>query len=85
MRTALRKMGNSTGMIVPAALLSEIGISRGAALEISVENGRLVATPVEPDPRAGWAEAAAEIGRHDDPEAADWLAFRNESDADLQW
>lgn len=42
-RTALRKMGNSTGMIVPKAILAQLGAKAGEPLDVSVENGRLVA------------------------------------------
>ena len=42
-RTALRRMGNSTGMIVPKALLAELGAEAGEAMDIAVEDGRLVA------------------------------------------
>ena len=82
MRTALRKMGNSTGMIVPRALLGEIGVTTGAALELRVEDGKLIATPVETPRRAGWANAAEAIG---DEDAAEWRDFGNEGDADLMW
>lgn len=82
MRTALRKMGNSTGMIVPRALLGEIGVTTGAALELCVENGKLIATPVETVPRAGWSAAAKAVG---DDDEADWRDFGNEGDADLVW
>ena len=42
-RTALRRMGNSTGMIVPKAILVALGAQAGEPLDIGVENGRLVA------------------------------------------
>jgi len=42
-RTALRRMGNSTGMIVPKVILAELGAREGEALDIRVEEGRLVA------------------------------------------
>ena len=42
-RTALRRMGNSTGMIVPKAVLAALGAEAGQALDIGVEDGRLVA------------------------------------------
>ncbi|NNM78581.1 hypothetical protein HJG53_16965 [Sphingomonas sp. ID1715] len=42
-RTALRRMGNSTGMIVPKAILAAMGAREGEPLDVSVENGRLVA------------------------------------------
>ena len=42
-RTALRRMGNSTGMIVPKAVLAALGAQAGEPLDIGVEDGRLVA------------------------------------------
>ncbi len=82
MRTALRKMGNSTGMIVPRALLGEIGITTGAALDLRVEDGKLIASPVETPRRAGWAVAAEAIG---DEDTAEWRDFGNEGDTDRTW
>jgi antitoxin MazE len=82
MQTALRKMGNSTGMIVPRVLLGEIGITTGASLDLRVEDGKLIATPIETPRRAGWASAAEAIG---DEAADEWLGFGNEGDADLSW
>lgn len=84
MQTALRKMGNSTGMIVPRAILGQIGVTTGAAMELSVEGGRLIATPVRSEARAGWAEDAAAVGEPTADER-DWLGFGNEDDAGLTW
>ena len=85
MLSALRKMGNSTGLIVPKAVLHEAGLASGAMLDLVVENGGFVARPVV-DVRAGWAEAAALIGAEPlSPEDEDWLGFSNEGDADWTW
>ena len=51
MLTTLRKVGNSRGVLIPAALLAECRID--GAVEMTVESGRLVITPVSA-PRAGW-------------------------------
>ena len=51
MLTTLRKVGNSRGVLIPAALLVECQID--GAVEMTVEAGRLVITPVRA-PRAGW-------------------------------
>ena len=59
MRTSLRKMGNSTGMIVPRSILGAIGATTGAAMDLRVEDGKLIVTPAERVARDGWAEAAA--------------------------
>lgn len=85
MRTALRKMGNSTGMIVPKALLSEMGLAAGAAIDVRVEDGKLVARP-ERKVREGWAEDAARIAALPPvEEEEDWLGFGNDGDSELEW
>ena len=42
MRTALRRMGNSSGVIIPKPLLNEIGAKPGDEIEMTVEDGRIV-------------------------------------------
>lgn len=54
MRTNLRKVGNSRGIIIPARLLAECNMSD--EVEIRVEGNNLLISPVEA-PRAGWFEA----------------------------
>jgi len=83
MRSALRKMGNSTGVIVPRPLLAALGASTGTELELSVENGRLIAAPVRAEARRGWAEAAAAMNLAD--EAPAWPDVANDGDDALSW
>lgn len=45
MRTRLRKIGNSRGVILPAALLNECGFSD--TVELRLEGSRLVIEPVQ--------------------------------------
>lgn len=85
MQTALRKMGNSTGVILPRPLLGQVGLAAGAMMTVSVEGERLVLTPVKRAIREGWAEAAALIAQEPDPEAEEWLSFGNETDEELEW
>lgn len=51
MKSTLRQIGNSRGIIIPATLLAECEIQD--EIELSVEDGRLVITPVKPA-RSGW-------------------------------
>ena len=51
MRTTLRKIGNSRGVLIPAALLAECGIQDD--IELRLEGARLIIEPV-PMTRAGW-------------------------------
>ena len=45
METSIRKLGNSAGIILPAALLRSLKFEVGQAIDIEVEDGRLVVTP----------------------------------------
>ena len=85
MQTALRKMGNSVGMIVPSAILKELGAGAGTAMDVRVEAGKVVATPLR-HPREGWEEAAVLVAAaEEDPDEAAWCAFGNDGDKDLTW
>lgn len=85
MQTSLRKMGNSVGMIVPSALLKELGASAGTLMDVRVEEGSVVATPLR-HPRQGWAEDAARIAAEPlTDDERDWMAFGNDGDDELTW
>ena len=85
MQTALRKMGNSVGMIIPKALLKELGATAGTPMDVRVEEGRVVATPLR-RVREGWEEDAKRIGAEPiTEEERDWMAFGNEGNAELTW
>jgi antitoxin MazE len=66
MRVMVRKLGNSSGIIVPKPVLAELGVSAGDAVEITLEEGRAVIVPVKHRPRAGWAEASRAIAETGD-------------------
>jgi antitoxin MazE len=85
MQTALRKMGNSVGMIVPKAILKELGATAGTPMDVRVEEGKVVATPLR-HPREGGAEDAARIGAEPlTDEERDWMGFGNDGDDVLTW
>jgi antitoxin MazE len=85
MQTALRKMGNSTGIILPRSILGQIGLTTGAAMDLRVEDGKLIGTPIKSERRSQWAGAAAEIADAENSEEAAWRGFGNDDDADLTW
>lgn len=84
MRASVRKMGNSSGVIIPKPILIELGVKAGDMMEISLEAGKVVLTPVSGDPRKGWAEAAAAIAAVQD-DGLVWPEFANDDDAKLVW
>ena len=84
MRAAVRKFGNSAGVIIPKSILVELGVAAGDAVDMTVEEGRIVVAPVKRFPRDGWAEASRAIAEAGD-DALAWPEFRNEGDDDLVW
>jgi antitoxin MazE len=84
MRAAIRKLGNSSGVIIPKAMLAEIGIAAGDAVDLSLEDSRIIITPQKRRPREGWAEASKAIAEAGD-DALVWPEFANAADADLTW
>lgn len=78
MRTAVRKIGNSRGVLIPAALLAACRIED--EIELRIEAGRLVMEPVRA-PRTGWFDnfvASKET-------AAVWPAVLPGDDRDWAW
>ena len=58
MRAAVRKMGNSSGVIIPKPLLGQVGLKTGDDVELTLEGDKIVLAPIRRHPRAGWAEAS---------------------------
>ena len=83
-RAAIRKLGNSSGVIIPKSMLAQIGIAAGDPVDLSLEDGRIAITPIKRRPREGWAAAFAEIEELGDEDLA-WLQFGNDGDDELQW
>jgi antitoxin MazE len=84
MRAIVRKLGNSSGVIIPKPLLGEVGVEVGDAFDVTLEEGRIVLAPVSRRPRAGWARASQEIAQAGD-DALVWPEFSNVGDDDLVW
>lgn len=79
-------MGNSTGLILPKPLLAELGVECGAEMDLVVDDGRVIATPIRRRTREGWEADAERIGAEaSDLESEEWLSFGNEADARLAW
>ena len=62
MRTTVRKLGNSAGLIIPKTILAELGLSAGDAVDCVLQDGHLILAPAKQGKRAGWAEASRRIG-----------------------
>jgi antitoxin MazE len=84
MRTAVRRLGNSSGVIIPKSLLAQIGLEVGGTLDMTLEEGRIVLAPVRRRPREGWAEASQELAEAGE-DALIWPEFGNDEDDTLVW
>jgi antitoxin MazE len=82
MKTVIRRLGNSQGVIIPKPLLAQAGLEDEA--EMVVEKGCIVLRRPQNKVRDGWAEASRKIaGAGED--ALAWPEFANEGGAELQW
>ena len=84
MRVSVRKLGNSSGVLIPKALLAEIGVGAGDAVDMTLEEGRIVLAPVRRRPREGWAEASQALAAGGDDDLV-WPEFGNAEDGRLTW
>ena len=82
MKTTLRKMGNSQGVIIPKGVITQLGID--GDLDISVENNAIVLRKPLNQVRTGWAEASKKVAAADDDKLV-WPEFGNRGDAVLTW
>ncbi len=84
MRTTLRKLGNSTGVIIPKSMLGELDIAIGDPIDIALDDGRIAITPVKRRPRDGWDQAFCDLAETGDDRLV-WPEFANDDDAELTW
>ena len=82
MRVAVRKLGNSAGIVVPKSVLAELGVAAGDAVDITLAEGRVIVAPVKRRVRAGWPEASRHIALAGD-DALVWPEFGNADDEAL--
>ena len=82
MEVAIRKMGNSQGVLIPKPILAQLGLEGTADLQ--VRDGVIEIRAVRRNPREGWADDARWIADHGD-DALVWPEFANDGDNDLVW
>jgi len=82
MKIAIRRMGNSQGVLIPKPLLVQVGLEREA--EMVIEKGCIVLRRPQEKARDGCAEASRKIVEAEDDKLV-WPEFGNESDSELRW
>jgi len=82
MKIAIRRIGNSQGVLLPKPLLAQAGLEHEA--EMLIEKGCIVLRRPQEKARKGWAEASRKIAEAGDDKLV-WPEFRNERDTELRW
>ncbi|WP_287881604.1 growth regulator [Aquitalea sp.] len=82
MKAMLRKMGNSQGIIIPKALITQFGFDGEVEMTVTPE-GIMLAKPKE-QVRAGWAAASQALAEAGD-DGLVYPEFGNEGDEALKW
>ncbi len=82
MEVAIRKMGNSQGVLIPKPILAQVGLAGSADLQ--VRDGVIEIRPIRRDPREGWATDARRLAASAD-DALVWPEIANAGDSALVW
>ena len=82
MEVAIRKMGNSQGVLIPKPLLAQLGLEGTADLQ--VRDGVIEIRPLKRNPREGWEQDAQRVAA-EGADALVWPELANEGDAQLVW
>ena len=82
MQVAIRKMGNSQGVLIPKPILAQVGLE-GAA-DLQVRDGVIEIRALRRNPREGWADDARRVAMQGG-DALIWPELSNAGDADLVW
>jgi len=82
MKATLRKMGNSQGVLIPKAIISQLGI--GEDMDMTVENDAIVLRKADKPVRDGWLDASKQIAAAGD-DVLVWPEFGNAEDAEWVW
>lgn len=84
MKTVIRKMGNSQGVLIPKPFLLQAGLDIGE-VDIQVENDAIVIRKPKRERREGWREVCQAIGSGSADQAIAWPLIGNEVDTGFSW
>ena len=85
MLTTMRKVGNSRGVLIPAAFLASCQIED--QVDMQLQDGQIVIRPVKRIPRDGWFDQAAAAAAHPEEtaEAKHWDNATTADDSEWVW
>jgi antitoxin MazE len=82
MKTTIRRMGNSQGVLIPKPILAQLGLED--EVEMEVENDAIVLRKPQKKVRQGWSDASKAIAQASDDELVPG-EFPNADDSELAW
>jgi len=82
MKVTIRKLGNSQGVIIPKALITQFGFEGEVEMKVTADG--IVLSKPQKQARAGWADASQKLALAED-DALVWPEFSNEGDTGLVW
>ncbi len=82
MEVAIRRMGNSQGVLIPKPILAQVGLEGSADLQ--VRDGVIEIRPARRNPREGWDRDAQRLATQGG-DALVWPELGNEGDDELVW
>jgi antitoxin MazE len=82
LEVAIRKMGNSQGILIPKPIMAQLGLETTA--DMQVRDGVIEIRPKRRNPREGWAADAQRLAAQGD-DAMVWPEVANAGDSDLIW
>lgn len=86
MGSAIRKIGNSAGVILPKPVLETLGAKLGDTVEFITEGSTVRIEAVKSDPREGWEEDSRRLGEQGMSEGSrEWLEAPLNAEADSEW
>ena len=87
MLTTMRRIGNSRGVLIPAAFLASCQIED--QVDMQLQDGQIVIKPVRRQLREGWFANAGDAPpaalAQEQAEAQGWLALPSVDDAEWVW
>ncbi len=83
MKTSVRSIGNSKGIIIPQNFLKQCLI--GEEVNIEVKDNQIVISPADNVKREGWADAFKEMAKNGDDELLLPDVFEDEDTTDWKW
>jgi antitoxin MazE len=87
MLTTMRRIGNSRGVLIPAAFLATCQIED--QVDMQLQDGHIVIKPVRRRLREGWfadtGDAPPAAFGQEQAEAHDWLALPSADDGEWVW